>query len=557
MAFIVLAFGVMMNRGNEPEGTLATASSDLPVPSLTGGIVVLPFANWSPDPGQQYFADGITEDLITELSLLEGLRVISRTSSMRYRETELPVTQIADELQVDYLLEGTVRRDGDRVRITAQLIDGAADDHLWAQVYDRDLGDIFQLQREIAEEIASALQFRLGAGATTVKGFHDGDPLAYDLLLRGREALNRPGEGNLQKYRLAMDHFREALAIDPAFAPAYAGLAQTYRRHVGLPMIPVRRDSTLHYAAQAVEAVPDLVEGLVELGFGHLFAGDQTRAQANFERALVLDPNQGDAWEGLARISAIQGRLDEAAVRQSWAVGIDPFSPARLEALASYLFDLGELELTEGLLERAVILAPDYPEASYLLARLHLLHGRGEMADDRMRILLRHAPDDPGTHLVHAYYLADLAQYEEAEEVLASSPIGEAPAARTFRALLAHLRGQEDLARQHFEVPGRLLNEWEAEGGSIPPRGVWVREVIEGRLDVARSLLETHWRTGLRWVEDPPRVGLYWIHEEPAALPLSDDPAFRGLVEEIQQELDAVRASLPLDIISPQLSFLQ
>jgi TolB-like protein/DNA-binding SARP family transcriptional activator len=554
---LLLVLGVVANQSREPEGGPMEPVSPPPIPSLTGGIVVLPFENWSPDPGQQYFADGVTEDLITELSRLEGLRVISRTSAMRYRDTDLSVAEIAEELQVDYLLEGTVRRDGDRIRITAQLIDGFADDHLWAQVYDRDLGDVFQLQREIAERIASALQFRLSSRASVLGDHQRGDPLVYDLFLRGREALNRPGEGNLQKYRLAMDHFREVLAMEPGYAPAYAGLAQAYRRHVGLPMIPLRRDSTLHYAAQAVEMAPDLVEGLVELGFGHLFAGEQGRAQATFERALVLDPNQADAWEGMARISAMQGRLGEAVVRQSWAVGIDPFSPIRLEALASYLFDLGELDLTERLLERAVVLAPDYPEASYLLARLYLVRGSEERADERMRILRRHAADDPGTHLVLSYYLADLGEYEEAEAVLAGSPMGDAPAARAFRALLAYLEGEEDRAHQHFQAPGGLLREWELEGGSIPPRGAWIREIIEGRLDGARTLLEAQWQTGLRWVEDPPRVGLYWIDQEPAALPLSQDPAFQVLVEEIRQELDGVRSTLPLDLISPQLLFLQ
>lgn len=260
---------------------------------------------------------------------------------MRYEDTTLSSPEIGEELEVDYLLEGTVRREGCEVRITAQLIHAATDGHLWANAYDRDITDVFAVQSEIARTIAAALEQRLlpGEGAEAAL---DGtlDPTDYDLLLRGREYLNRPGEDDVRKYPLAMEFFHRAIEANPRFAHAYAGMSQAFRRHVGLPLVRIRRDSTLHYARQAVKLTPDLPEGVTELGFGHLFAGDHAPAEAAFERALALDPDRADAMDGMAPIAAMRGRLDEAVRWQRRAASVDPFSgpsrsaPSRSEARA-------------------------------------------------------------------------------------------------------------------------------------------------------------------------------------------------------------------------------
>jgi TolB-like protein/DNA-binding SARP family transcriptional activator/Tfp pilus assembly protein PilF len=515
-----------------------------PFPS-SGGIAVLPFANWSADPDQEYFSDGVTEDLITALSRLEGLRVISRTSVMRYKGTSLSSPEIGSELDVEYLLEGTVRREANEVRITAQLIHAATDGHLWADAYDRDVTDVFAVQSEIAATIASALEQRLLPGGS--EGMASGgtrDPTAYDLFLRGREYLNRPGEGDLRKYALAMDFFRRALDLDPAYAHGHAGLAQAFRRHVALPLAPVRRDSVLHHASRAVELAPDLVEGITELGFGHLYAGDHDSAESAFQRALTLDPNHAHALDGMARLAAVRGRLDHAASWQARAVAVDPLSSERLHHMGAYLFDLGDLDAAEVHFERAVRLAPDHPEASFLLAQVHLLRSDQDAADARIETLMTVAGDHPGAEFMLAAHLAATGRLREADATLEGKPFAESPAVKVFRAIVARALGEPERALELFRDPDALLVSWESEGLSIPPRGRLARHVLHGDRDGALDVIRNEWRTGLRWVEDPPAVGIYWLDRDLVVTELVDDPRFQALLREMRQELDEMRARL-------------
>jgi TolB-like protein/DNA-binding SARP family transcriptional activator/Tfp pilus assembly protein PilF len=540
-AALLLAF--LLGRGGEPPDPLPPWEPGAAPSSM--GIAVLPFESWSPDPDQEYFADGVTEDILTALSRIQDLRVISRTSVMRFKETTLSSPEIGRELGVDLLLEGTVRREGDVVRITAQLIDAEADAHLWAEAYDREVRDVFGVQREIAERIAAALERRLLPGAREeLAAGETPDPDAYDLLLRGREYLNRPGETDLRKYPLAMDFFRRALEIDPEYARAYAGIAQAFRRHVALPAVPVRRDSILYHARRAIELAPELAEAATELGFGHLFSGDLGPAEVAFHRALAADPNQADAMDGMARLAALGGRLDDAIRWRRRAVAVDPFSNQRLWRLGSGLLDLGDLDGAEAAFEQAVRLAPDHPEASYLRALVHLLRGEEAEADARMAALLAVAADHPGAHFVMAEYHAHRGRYREAEDALLRSPVAESPAGRTLRALHAHGLGEHERALELFREPDELLASWEAAGIFIPPAHLLIRQLLTGTPDDALDVIREHWRSGMRWVEDPPRIGIYWLDQDPMVQELRRDPRFEALLTEIRRELDVLRRGL-------------
>jgi TolB-like protein/DNA-binding SARP family transcriptional activator/Tfp pilus assembly protein PilF len=526
-------------------GVPPVSPPDAGVRDAARGIAVLPFLNMGSDPEQEYFSDGITEDLLTSLSRIEGLRVISRTSVMRYKGTEAPIPEIARELGVDYVLEGSVRREGNQVRITAQLIDASSDAHLWAEVYDRELTGIFQVQGEIAQRIAGALEQRLSpADRARLQGAGTASLSAYDLLLRGREYLNRPGDGDLRKYPLAVDFFRRALEVDPGYARGYAGLGEAFRRNVVLPAVPVRRDSMLAYARRAVELDPELGEAAAELGFAYLYAGEREGAEAAFRRAIALDPNHAEALEGMARLSAVGGRLDEAARWQRRAVAVDPLSAPRLARLGGYLFDLGELDGARELLERAVVLAPDYPEASYLLAGVHLVRGEEERAEARMRTLVRTAADHAGVHFTVASFEAGRGRYREADARLAGSPAAGAPAVLVFRALVAMRLGDGHRAAELFRGPDAMLAGWERAGLTIPPRARLHRHVLAGDHDGALATVREHWRSGLRWIEDPPHIGVYWLDHDPLMADLRDDPRFRALLAEMRAELDAMRAGL-------------
>jgi TolB-like protein/DNA-binding SARP family transcriptional activator/Flp pilus assembly protein TadD len=512
------------------------------------GLAVLPFLNMSPDPDHAYFSDGITEDLLARVSRIDGLRVISRTSVWRYKDSQAAVAEIARDLGVAHILEGSVRREGNRVRITAQLIDAARDDHIWAETYDRELTDIFEVQSDIAGHIAQALAQRLTPTPTpapTAQGERAEDAArltAYDLLLRGREYLNRRGDTDVTKYPLALGLFRRALEVDPDYARGHAAVSETYRRHILLPLIPTRADSMLAYSTRAVALDPDLPAAATELGFAFFFSGQRDRAEAELRRALALDPNQADAMEGLAGLAAINGRLIEAVRWQRQAVANDPLAHGRIFGLARYHFDIGDLDAADAALARAVELAPDDPNANFLLAQVHRLRGDPARADARMRTLLELAPDHPGVHVALALDHAYAGRFEAAELHLERTPAAEFGAIRSFRALVAKRLGHQDRADELIQQPAAMFAEWEAAGHSAPPRGQLYVHIIRDDLDGALDILREHWRTGLRWIEDPPAIGIYFLDHLPVLDPLRHDPRFQDLVAQIRAELDAARA---------------
>jgi TolB-like protein/Tfp pilus assembly protein PilF len=502
------------------------------------GIAVLPFLNLSPDPEQEYFADGVTEDLLTYISRIEGLRVISRTSVMRYKGSEAPLREIARELGVAYILEGSVRRDGNQVRVSAQLIEAATDDHLWAQNYDREITGIFALQSEIAQEIADALRRRLPSderARMAVGG--TASMAAYDLVLRGREYLNRPGDADLRKFPPAVGYFRRALEADPGYARALVSLSEAFQRNVGL-RTQVRADSALAYAHLAVEADSLLAATHAALGAGHLLAGALVEAEGALRRALELDPNQADALSGIATLAALGGRLDRAASWQIQAVAVDPWAPPRLVALGSYLFDLGDLAGAERAFARAIELAPDFPEPSYLLAKIHQIRGQDELAEARMAALRAVASDHPATHTLVGRFEAERGRFDAAEAYLGRGLAGLG-FTRMVRAHVALQRGDGEQAAQLMDGVGDRL----AAG---PPRARLHFLALRGDLDGVLETLAGHWRQGLRGeATDPPDVGIYFIDHADFLAEMRHDPRFQSLLADIRAPLDSLRTLVP------------
>jgi len=537
---VAIAFGAVLlwsRAGPAPFGEReASAEPDLP------GIAVLPFVNMSADPEKEYFSDGITEDLLTSLSRIPELRVISRTSVMRYKRTELPIGEIARDLGVRYVLEGSVRREGNQVRITAQLIDAVSDTHLWAELYDRELSGVFGIQSEIADRIAAALARRLApADRASIAVGGTSDPAAYDLLLRGREYLNRPGDADLRKYAPAKRFFRRALEVDPGYARAYSGLSEAFLQNVGLSQT-TRSDSALFYARRAVAEDRGLAEAAAALGAAHAMAGQRERAEHEFRRALALDPNQSGAMEGIARLSALRGRLDEAVRWQRRALAVDPWSPARLYRLGCFLFDVGDLAGAEAAFARAVELAPDFPDPRFLLAQIHLIRGEPDLADVRMQALVPDAADHPATLMLMGRYLAQRGRYADAEAFLDRSPPLGAP--RVFRAFIAKRRG-DPLRVTELLPAGQPLRAAERPASTLPPRAELYLHALRGHDDAALATLAAHWRTGLRSDSpDPPEIGVYWLDAEPFLEDLRDDPRFRALLRQMRAELDSMRLLL-------------
>jgi TolB-like protein len=292
--------------------------ADAPIHSLA----VLPLQNLSGDPGQDYFADGITDELITELAQIPNLRVVSRTSIMQDKGNTKSLQQIARELDVDAVVEGSVVRSGDRVRITAQLIDTRDDKHLWAKSFEEQISDILTLQDTIASEIASQAKARLVPGATSSRARID--PAAYEAYLRGRYFLN------LRDANKSAVYFQEAVKLDPSSAPAYAGLAQALSQEMYTDPDKTMADTmqpAFAAAQRALELDPTSGEGYAARAFIEMnYELNWAAAGRDLERALSLSPNDSLAEIEYAIYLDIVGRTEEAVNHMRRALQLDPLS---------------------------------------------------------------------------------------------------------------------------------------------------------------------------------------------------------------------------------------
>ena len=281
-------------------------------------LAVLPLKNLSGDPTQEYLADGMTEALIGRLSAIHDLRVISRTSVMRFKNPQLSVPDIARVLGVDAIVEGSVMREGNRIRVSAQLIRGATDEHFWSETYDRELRDALDLQSELAQTVAEKVEVTVtGEEHERLAAARQVAPNVYDSYSKGEFALNK--SNSKVEFEASIPYFEDAIRGDPTFAPAYVGLANAYSNLGtvfigGLPeeMRPRVNDS----AEKALEIDPNLAEAHVLLAKVKQEQWHWADAEAEYKRALELNPNSAAAYERLALWMACQGRTDEAV---AWA----------------------------------------------------------------------------------------------------------------------------------------------------------------------------------------------------------------------------------------------
>jgi TolB-like protein/DNA-binding winged helix-turn-helix (wHTH) protein/tetratricopeptide (TPR) repeat protein len=310
-------------------------------------LAVLPLENLSKDPEQEYFADGITDALITDLAKIHALRVISRTSVMQYKGKRKPTPQIAEELNVDAIVEGTVMRSGDRVRITAQLIEAPRDRHLWAETYERDLRDIMALQDDVARDIAREVKITLTPPEQTrLSSAQPVDPAAHQAYLRGLYELHgataEPTE-NLQTKAIekAIEYFRQALILNPKDALAYAGLADAYSNLSTVSRAPLEVMPRAKAAAtRAIELDDTLAEAHASLGYVALtFDWDFTHAEHEFQRALELNPSLPSAHAHYSQyLLFVARRPDQSMQEMQQAYLLDPLLPQAHGDLAWFLF---------------------------------------------------------------------------------------------------------------------------------------------------------------------------------------------------------------------------
>jgi adenylate cyclase len=376
---------------------LDSTVTSAPAPALPDkpSIAVLPFLNMSGDQEQEYFVDGMTEDLITDLSKVSGLFVIARNSSFTYKGKAVDVKRIGRELGVRHVLEGSVRKAGNRVRITAQLIDAGSGGHLWAERFDRDLTDIFSMEDEVVEKIVRALAVTLTQGEERrLRRRGTGNVEAYELWLRGRELLTRSTRDSVEQAR-AM--YRRAIEIDMNFPAPHAGLAlaaiSDYVSDWALDPAQAL-DEAERWARRAVELNDQEPVSHMALGNVLLWRRDHEGALSEFRHMIVLDPNfaQGQAATGLALMYA--GRAAEALEPIATAMRLDPhYSPIVLHFLAQANYSLGEYETAAQLLVRRIARTPGTDSSRMLLASCYGHLGRGEDARATWAELLQVNPE--------------------------------------------------------------------------------------------------------------------------------------------------------------------
>ncbi len=371
-----------LRSGSETARAEQAAAGTTPEPHDKPAIAVLPFDNMSGDAEQEYFADGITEDIITELSRYRELLVIARNSSFAYKGKAADVKRVAAELGVDYVLEGGIRRAGNRVRITAQLIDAATGHHLWAERYDRDMDDIFALQDEITGIIVGALGAKLQASDIDRALRKEPASLdAYDLVLRATALFARINKSDMAEARRLCEG---AIALDPGYARAHAWLAWTYMqdRFSGWADDPAEWLKRGYEAGRKAVTLDDTdYHAHIALGIFIAFMGRHDQGIAELERAVELNPNYADSHMQLGNALVFAGRADDAVAALETAMRLNPHHPPWYQMiLGRALFVSRRYQDAVPHLERAVNAGPGLTQARAALAASYAALGRDQEA---------------------------------------------------------------------------------------------------------------------------------------------------------------------------------
>ena len=339
-------------------------------------IAVLPFVDMSEKRDQEYFSDGLAEELLDLLAKTPGLHVTARTSSFYFKGKQATIPEIARTLGVANLLEGSVRKSGKRLRITTQLIRADNAEHLWSETYDRDQEDIFKVQDDIARAVVDKLRMTLLGGGVPRSDSAVVNPQAHNLYLQGRYLMASDTAEDLGK---AGAYFQKALDLEPGYAPAWAGLAAVATRQVANGYVPVADGiaQTTKAAQRSVEADPSYAEGYVRLGLARLLSNfDWTGGRKAFDHALSLEPSNSDAQFALAHVIMTVGNADDSLSKYQTGLERDPLNLLQRRYMARVLYYAGRLDEAEEVIRQVLEVNPSFPAAHYELGRVLLARGQ-------------------------------------------------------------------------------------------------------------------------------------------------------------------------------------
>ena len=362
-----------------------------PAPAGEKSIAVLPFKNLSDSKEDEYFSDGIMEDILTQLSRIAALRVISRSSVIPYKNSSKNVSEIGHELGVSAILEGSVRRAGDRVRITSHLINVSGDNYIWAESYDREMKDIFAIQSDVAQQIAIALRARLSPDERQrieKKATENLD--AYGLYLRGRDFYNHFTEEDIET---AVGFFKKALELDPHYALAYAGLGDAYDRRAAFGMGDAWIDSAIAVSNVALSLDPNLAEGYKAMGSAYQSKWELQRSLDLYGKAVELNPNFAAAISNIGIVNYRLGKYDEALRWIKKAATLEPGFARWSSNVGLQYFSLGDDSLATVWFHKALELQPEFFFPRIVLTYISLYAGDIERAREEIDSLLEMHPD--------------------------------------------------------------------------------------------------------------------------------------------------------------------
>lgn len=458
-------------------GSRWAADGDRDTPS----VAVLPFSNLSPEPEQEYFSDGLSDELINLIAQVPDLRVAARTSSFEFKGQNFDIRTIAARLNVSHVLEGSVRKSGDQIRVTAQLIEADSGFHLWSETYERALEDVFAIQDDIAKQVARALEVTLlGQPPSRPQA----SPEVYSLYLRARHFDNLKGEDNWSR---AVDYYRQALAVDPSYAPAWAGLARTYRYQASKE--PAEFYDGMALAREAAQRAIELDDtsaaawaNLAQIEMTEQW--DWAAAESALDHAMRYGPGNAEVLHAAGELALIRGRLDKALNYFRDALARDPLSLTANNTLGIAYMNAGEYENARTTFGQLLELSPDYPWGHVNMGRVLLLENR------------------PGEALAH-FELAEPGPWRDLGHVLALDALG-----RQVEADVAMARLERD-----FSHSGAFLiatvHAWRSQHDQA---FAWLERSFErheaGLMYVVRDPVMERLHEDPRWVAFLERMGL-------------------------------------------------
>ncbi len=341
-------------------------------------IAVLPFRNISADPANEYFSDGLSEELLNALSKIRGLRVAARSSSFQFKGKAEEIRAIAEKLKVTSVLEGSVRKSGNQVRISAELVNADDGFQLWSETYDRELNDIFAVQDDIARSVAEALKLQLlGQQSSSAK---TGNTEAYNAYLQGRYFFDRRSKEDLEK---AAGYFEQSVKVDPGYAPAWVGLASAHYRQADWGYVPVDQgyEAARKDVKKALELDPNLADVLSALGWIQMtYDWDWAGADSSYKRALELEPGNANVIRNAAALSSTLGRFDEALALNRRAAELDPLSVTAHYYLGVHCYYAGRFEEAKTAFRKSLELNREYPAAHQFLGLIDLANSQPDKA---------------------------------------------------------------------------------------------------------------------------------------------------------------------------------